>query len=339
MRIACHEACACLSSCYEYAEHAFAVTILTCDKVLSDVEAFQKTCVLGESLIRAFNLYYHTNYLTEFTKFLDIAQSFDFYGFCRIPRYFFLPYRADRIDENTLLDDLETVLCEEWGLGGYDEDPNEYYDPDVHQFAKEQLAAFLAHMGEEEVAYHSEEGMRTALKNYLVLSLKKNKDNVHADFDPDFIDLNSLPIPLRKNRVLEVIIDFTFIFVDIGCIPVFLQEWSIVNLSSVVDRLSQIKFFSWIGQQNLDDNVRKLMCVGFILQFFNALYTLHLTDKPEDAKDAKWMLAASAAEFLYNITILKRKNIRIITGFAILAKTLGLIQFLMIPKPSYLTDT
>lgn len=337
MRIACHEACACLSSCYEYAEHAFAVTILTCDKVLSDVEAFQKTCILGESIIQAFNLYYQTNYLTEFVNFLDIAQSFDFYGFCRIPRYFFLPYQADRIDDNALLDDLEIVLCENWGIGEC-EDPKEYGDPDVHQFAKEQLTAFLTHMSEEEIAYHSEEDLRTALKNCLFLTLKKNKDNTPEGFDPDFIDLNSLSIPLKKTRVLEVIIDFTFIFVDIGCIPVFLQEWSLINLSGVADRLSQIRFLSWISQQSLDDNVRRLMCAGFILQFFNALYTLCLTDQSEDAKAAKWMMAASAAEFLYNLTILKRKNIRIITGFAILAKSIGLIQFMITPKPSFLTD-
>jgi hypothetical protein len=332
MRIGCHEACACLSSCYEVAEQAFTASILTCHEIIQDMEALQKACILGGSIIQGFNLCFQITYLAEFAKAIDIAQSFDFYGFCRIPSYLFSPYQPDRIDDYALLENLEAVLRNNWDI--------EENDNTLHAFAKEQLVFFLTRMDEEEMAYRSEEEVRTSLRNTLFLALKKEKDHAPDGFDPDFIDLSSLSIPLKKTSVLTVLIDFTFLFVDIGCIPVFFQEWSLIDLSGFTNRLAQFRFLSWLPQQSLDDNVRRLMCTGFSLQFIKSLYTLCQAEvEPDERRAAKWMMAASAAECIYNYTILKRKNDGWIILFAIIAKSTGLILFLMTPKPTFFTDS
>ena len=91
MRIGCCEACGCLSFCYESAKQALAATILTLDEIRCNPDAFQKTCILAESVIQGFNFYFHTNYLPEFVEILDVAYFFDFYGFSGFPAISSIP--------------------------------------------------------------------------------------------------------------------------------------------------------------------------------------------------------------------------------------------------------
>ena len=117
MLIGCRQAYAWMGNCLEIAKHALAVTVLTMHKIRSDSEAFQKVCLIALAIIRGFNHYHQKNYLPRFAWVLDNAQSFDFYCFCRLPRYFLEPYTLERIDGNLLSKQLEAVLCANWHRG------------------------------------------------------------------------------------------------------------------------------------------------------------------------------------------------------------------------------
>lgn len=335
MRIGCREACACLSSCLDHASQAFTATVLACSKIAKDPEALQKSCILAHSILLGSNLYFHTTRFLKLIEVLDVAQSFDFYGFCKLPRYISHTYQAERIDGTALLNTLETVLCDKWDIGQPGND-GDLQDPNVRQFAKDQLDAFLTLMMEDGIDYRTEDEFRTALKNWLSLALRKNKEG----FDPDIIDLSSLSIPLKKSSWLEVLADFSFIFADIFCVPDFLQQWNIIDLSSISNRLGSFQAFSWLTKWSLDEYVRGAMCFGFAMQFFEALHCLVQPDlKPEHAKSAKWLLVVSTTEFLYNSAILQKKDIRLITFFAFIAKFTGVASFLMQPEHSFFSDS
>lgn len=332
MRIGCCEACACLSFCFETAKQGLAATVLTLDEIRSNPEAIQKTCILAESIIQGINFYYRTNYLPELVKVLDVAHSFDFYGFCRLPRYLFHPYDAESVDENAILDDLEAILCDCWLLGLPDEQ-GKSRDPAVRKFAKELLEDLLLEMFEYDYDVRTEEQFKALLHNRIVNYLENNPTE---DFDPYSISLKDLKVDLKEPSILELLDDAIFIGVDVACIPAFLQDWSLIDLSFFANQLASLPLLSRLPQGSLDDWIRGVMCVGFIVQLSEAvrsLYADHLTQ--EEQRHAKWIIAAASAEFLYNSAILLRQDLRLITFLAFTAKSLGLIEILLTPKVSF----
>lgn len=234
MRIGCNKACACLVPCYESAKQTFAATLLILDEIQSNPEAFQKAAILAESIIQGINFIFHTNYLPELIKILDVAQSFDFYGFCKIPHYLF------HIDT------------------------------------------------------------RGGLKN------------IHF---------------------LERLDDAIFIVVDVGCIPAFLQDWSLIDLTWCSEAIGRVSCLAWATETSLDDWVRRGMCLGFIVKASEALRKLYVKSLiPVEKRNAHLIVAASVAECFYNGSILLRSDPRWITFFALFAKSLGLLQILLAPK-------
>lgn len=321
---------ACLSSCFELTKQAIVVTILTLDKIRKNPEALQKICILIESLIQAINFYKNTHYLPRLIQVLDIAYSFDFYGFCRVPKYLFHIYRAERFDEYLILDQLETVLCHNWKIKN-EEGLNR--DQAVHAFAKQQLIELLEEMEEFNYDLKTEEEVKTLLQNRLKRSLK---DIPKKDFSPDAIDLKDLKIPLKENPFLEALCDAIFIGVDIACVPSFLQDWGLIDLSFISDGLGKIISLQRLPVKNLDEAIRGVMCFGFLVQVIKALQSLYLGGMSQaESRNAKLITAAGSAEFLYNLTILQKRDLRLIVFLAIIAKSLGLVQIVLEPESSY----
>lgn len=318
----------------ESAGQVLTTTVIKLDQTIRDPEAFQKICIVVRTIIQGLNSYWRTNYLPKLIKALDVTESFDFYGFCRLPSYFFNPYTAERMDEYVILDQLEVILCINWQKGFPDE-KNQNRDPFVHQFAKSQLTAFLKQMVKNDQDLHSEEEVKELLYNWLTQILLKDPVNGYV---PEQIDLKNLSIPLKKASWLEIITDTTFVMIDIACVPVFLQEWSLIDLSFYASQLSSFPFLSWILNQSLDDCVWGAMCVGFLLQFIQAFLSLEQGKLiAEEVGDAKWLMAASIAECLYSLVFLQRKDPRLIIFLAFTAKFLGLCRFWFAPEPSFFT--
>ena len=334
MRIGCFQACTCLFSCYEFAKEAVAATVIKLDEIRRDPEAFQKVCIVGRSVIQGINFCCHTHYCLQLIRVLNVAESFDFYGFCRLPRYFMHPYVSNRFDEYAILDQLEVILCENWHLGVPDEE-GQSRDPLVHQYAQEQLKAFLEKMVENDQDFCSEDEVKTGLNNWLTKVLE---DNPEDDFDPYCINLQDLSIPLKEIHWLEALTDATFVMIDIGCVPVFLQDWGLFDLSYYSNHAGRFPLYNLIRDWSLDDCIWGAMFVGFLLQFIVAVRCLMQEGlAPEESQDAKWLMAASLAEFLYSLAILQRRDPRLITFLAFSAKSLGLLHFLCASKPSFFT--
>lgn len=334
MRIGCCEACGCLSFCYESAKQALAATILTLDEIRCNPDAFQKTCILAESVIQGFNFYFHTNHLPEFVEILDVAYSFDFYGFCRLPRYLFHPYIPERMDGDAILDNLEVVLCDNWHQGIPDEEGRSR-DPEVRQFAKDRLTDLFEEMLEFDYDVRTEEEFQDLLQRWFVSYLENNPED---KLDPYSVDFQDLKVPLKKNPFLEVLDDTLFIVVDIACVPSFLQKWNLIDLSFISVYLAGTPLLAWTTRKSFDDWIGIFMCMGFAARFLEAFRSLYADDlNHEDSRNAEWIMAAALTEFVFNCAILQRKDPRLITFLAFSAKSLGLLQILLAPRNSFFT--
>ncbi len=334
MRIGCFQSCACISACYESAQYGLGKTICELDEMLRDPEAFQKVCIVIRSAIQGMNLYFHTNYFPDLIKVLNVTESFDFYGFCRLPRYLSHPYLPDRLDEYAILDQLEVILCDNWHLGIPD-DAGQNRDPAVQAFAEEQLKALLEGMVMYDQDLHSEEKVKQLLLNRLIHALEVNPID---DFDPHNINLNDLKIPLKPSTWLDVLTDSVFIGIDIACVPAFLSDWSLLDLSYYADQMGTIPLFHWMPGQVLDEWIWRAMRVGYGLQFFQAFFNLYQGELTADERiDAKWQMAASLAEGVYATVILQKREPKIVVCCAFIAKSLGLLRFMLAPKPTFFT--
>lgn len=337
MRLGCFQSCACVSSCYTFAKQALAMTICELDEIRRDPEAFQKICIVARSIIQGMNLYFHTNHLSGLVNVLNVTESFDFYGFCRLPRYLMHPYLPDRLDEYAILDQLETILCQNWHMGSPDE-KGQLRDAKVQEFAKTQLNAFLEGMVDNDQDLRSEEEVKALLHNWLTQTLQSNPDNSKKGFDSDYLNLKDLKIPFKPTTWLEFLTDMTFIGIDIACVPAFLSDWSLLDLSYYANKLGRISFLKWVPNQCLDDCVWRAMSVGYTLQFIQAFRNLWQGELTADeVKDAKWQMAASIAECVYSRVMIQTKDMRLIVFCALVAKSLGLLRFILAPKPTFFT--
>lgn len=333
MRIGCVQSCACVSYCYESAKQTLGTLVARCYKIRKDPEAFQKGCVLALSVIRMMNFYCHTCYLSHFITILDVSQSLDFYGICRFPRYLFHSYNWKQLDEDAILDQLETILCDNWILGIFDGNGKKR-DVSVRQFAKQQLTAFLEEMVESDRSFHAEEEVKTVLYHWLVRALEVNPQR---GFDPYSIDLRHLTIVLRPNTRMTNLINRVSILIDAACIPSFLRNWALLDLAFYANRLGRFPLFSWVPGQDLDDWIWVMMGTNQLLQFFQAASSLRQSDllSPQETQEVRWKMAAALAEAAYSFAIVCKKDLRLITLLACVAKSLGLFHFLSASKPSF----
>lgn len=334
MQIGCGEACAYVVACYESAKHALAATVLKMQDIRKSPEAFQKTCLIALAALRAVNFHCHTNYLSRLVEVLNSAPAFDFYGCCRLPRYFLHPYYAERLDEYDILDQLEVILCDNWHLGLPDA-KGKNRDFHVRQYAKDQLNAFFEKMVDHDLDFASEGEMKTIIHNWFEKTLAVNpKEN----FDSHNLNLQNLKINLKPISWMESSIIYSFIFADIACVPDFLQIWGLVDLMPYANRIGQVPFLSWVPDQVLDDWIWGALSVGFLLQLINASQELMEGNlSPNEEKDAKWVIVASIAECIYCSSNILLKNHQWINGLALIAKSIGLIAFLSSSKPTFFT--
>ena len=338
MRIGCFQACSCLSACYESTKQTLCLTITKLDEIRKDTEAFQKLCILALATLRSINHHCRTHYFPHLIEVLDTAPAFDFYGFCRLPRLFLYPYTAQRLDEYALLDQLEVILCQNWHLDLPD-DKQQNSDSPVCGFIKMQLTAFLKKMLEKEIEFRTAEEVKNALQAYLVATLEANPQQRKLGFDPYSISLQDLKIELKKDSWIEKIIKYTFVGVDIICIPDFLQGWGLVNLASYTQKIGQLPIFGWVARYSLDEWVWRSLGVGHFLNFFNATYSLWKGGLTAgEAKDAKWLRAASLAECLYCLSVIRKTGSGWTNGLAIIAKSLGLMAFLAASEPIFFNE-
>jgi hypothetical protein len=336
MQMGCLQAYTCASACYEFTKQNFLGAVVQLGKIWHNREAFQTKCILALEIIRGINLHCHTHYFPYLIRVLDTAPGFDFYGCLRLLRYFLCPYTAERLDEYAILDQLEGILCELGGHLGMLDAQGKKRDPLIRQFAQEQLTAFLEIMTEEDLAFRTPEEVKTLLHHWFEEALKAD---LKGNCDPHRLNLQNLNIVLKNASWAEVMVNYTFILVDIACVPAFLQEWKLIDLAPYANEIGRFPLFSWIAHQSLDIGIWKFMTMGFLFQFLDAAYALWKeSSSPEKTKNIKCLLIASLAECLYSLSMTSNYDRRLVNGLAIIAKSLGLFTFLIASKPTFFDD-
>jgi hypothetical protein len=314
-----------------FAKRTFAAAVIQLDQIRQDPEALQDSFIIVRSIIQGINFYFHAHYLPRLVTVLDAAQTFDFYGFYRLPRYFLYSYTPQRIDEYAMLDQLEVALCHNWCLGTPDTQGLKR-DSNVRQFAKEQLKALLEEMVENDQDCRTQEEVKSFLCRWLTQFLEANPDK---NFDPHKIDLQNVSIPLKKTPWLQALSDGIFVLSDLSCLPYYLQAWNLIQLSFYANKMGHLPFLSWVPRQSLDNWVWGLTSIGYFLQCSQAVCCLGRAHLQEEAVKAKWLVVASVAEFVYSLAIHQKQDMRLIVFLAFIAKSLGLIHFLYAPEHAF----
>lgn len=323
--------------CCEAAKVAFFTTAIKFKEIRSDPESFQKVCLIALAAIQAVNFHCQMTYLPHFVQVLETASAFDFYGFFRLSRLLLNPYSAERLDEYDILNQLESILCHNWQVGEIENGQLKERNARVYQFAKEQLAGLLDKMVKENLTFRTEDEIKAVLHRWIK---KKLEVQPQKDFNPIRIHLQALKIKLKEVSWIEAIITYTFVAVDIACVPAFLSQWKLVDFSCYTGAIGRFRLFSWVSHQDLDDWIGKTMCIGYLLHCVNAVHSLR-TEKfsSKEAKNAARFLAASLAECLYCLSIIQKRDPWIINYLALIAKSLGLIAILFSSKPIFFNDS
>lgn len=331
----CREAYAYLAPYCEAVKQGVSTSIIELNEVRQDPEGFQRICLVALSILEGINYYTGRTYLPKLVAALDVANSLDFYGFLKIPYHFFHVIDPDKIDEFRTLICLEHVLCVNWGLGTENEN-GQLQDPAVHDFAKHCLADLLSHMSVHDLASVDDEKFKTTLQEWMIDELAAYPDLGREEWDRRAIDLSQLEVVQKKDSWLETLANLTFIGVDVGCVPLFLNEWNLIDLGAWAANLGRFRALSWVPNQCLDTWVRVGLCAGFFLRFLDACHALKEGEAGEaTTKRAQWERILSAAEFLFNFSLLCRASPPIVIFLTFVAKSIGIAAIVYRPNVCY----
>ncbi|MBA2369736.1 MAG: hypothetical protein H0V82_12030 [Candidatus Protochlamydia sp.] len=303
-------------------------SVIELNEVLHDPEGFQKICLVALSILQGINYYRDKPCLPKFEKMLDIANSFDFYSFLKIPYHLFYLVDSDKIDEFKTLNEIEKALCANWiGREGIDR------DPEIHLFAQKCLSDLLEHMTQFEVAFVNDARFKSMLHQWLVEELNVHAAAYPAYWDQSRIDINGIAVIQIEDTKFETASNFAFICVDLMCVPAFLGEWKLLDLISTAESLGKFRLFSWMPSHNLDSWIRGVLCTAFLLKFCDACTCLMRGNLgPATKKRAQWDLVVSAAEFLFNFAAFCKVRTPAVIFLTFIAKSLGVASIISRPN-------
>lgn len=302
--------------------------------LLCDPEGLQKTCLVALSILQGINCYRDQPCLPKFEKMLDIANSFDFYNFLKIPYHLFHLVDSDKIDEFQTLNEIEKALCTAWiGREGIER------DPDIHLFAQKCLEDLLGHMNQFEIAFIDDARFKIMLQEWLVEKLNANPVDYPMHWYRDRIDLSRMAVIQKKDTRFETASNFAFIWVDLMCAPAFLGEWKLLDLASAAASIGKYRLFFWVPSQNLDSWIRGVLCTAFMLKFCDACTCLMRGNLGTATKKrAQWDLVVSAAEFLFNFSALCKVRMPVVIFLTFVAKSLGVASIISRPNRCYFEE-
>jgi hypothetical protein len=128
-------------------------------------------------------------------------------------------------------------------------------------------------------------------------------------------------------------------FAALACLPVFFDEWKLIDFSHYADRIGRFRLFAWVPSQTLDQWVRVSLILTFTFSFLEACRLLLQKDLSSIQKtQVHWKLVAAAAEAVFNTSILLRCDLRIINTLTLIAKSLGVLSFIYSSQFSTLNE-
>ncbi len=314
-------------SLYENCKDAFISILSGLRAVRRDPEAFQKAGLVAFSAIQAINLHFGKNYLPNLVTLLEEVPTYDFFGILRLPYALSHPYGVERIDQDNTLNQLERLLCNHLEI---DEDDIEL-KLEVHHFSQQKLLEVLVLLAEEEISFpHVRE-----LEKFIFRHLENHCQHHSLFLHKKKLSFDQFKITLYPVSMLE---NGAFLFssmADVLCVPDFLHNWKVIDLSPLTKTLGRYPAFSFATKYSLGDLVWSCLLLSFILQAILSVNQLRTEDlSKEERKEITWKLVATIAESLFCLSNLLCKNAKVINLLCLFAKTTGLVSFFM-PSKSF----
>ncbi|MCE2983633.1 MAG: hypothetical protein LW832_08715 [Parachlamydia sp.] len=304
-------------------------TIDNLTDLLCDLEGLQKVCLAAHALLELVSVYQNKQVLAKFRASLNIANSFDLYGFLKIPNRYIHPIDLECLDEARLLNTLEKILCRCWI------DQEMTNDPQIRHFAQQCIQKLIDDLTEDEWTEMTRDDFALMLQNCIEERLQAI-DDLPQNWSREAIDLSLLPINHFEKSWSEKIGECFFVSVDLLCVPAFLGEWEVIDLDRYSAQLGRSRLLAWTTRYSLDDWIRAGLCAGFLLQMLNALHCLLLSNpSPIVRKRAGWDLVVSATELVFNLSALCNARAPVVFFLTFVAKSTGVFSILFRPDRPY----
>lgn len=282
---------------------AFGHFIYIADEIRSDMESLQQLGFTCYSIFRIYHFRASEDQLPPVLGSLNRVQEIDFFNFLKIPQYVKHRYTAESVNAVAFLNNihLNNPLLKQDEL-------------------KNKVKEFLDYINERDLGYFTQSQFKRAFSEYNSgLNLNLTSVLVELHFKP-FLFLSDL---------------FT-IFADILCVPVFLQEWSIRDLSKIAYSIGKVKLLKWFPNQCADNWVKRFLCVSFAFRLLNACLEIKDARMTPQEKKANLVCAiASLGECILNICLLKGVKERYIALILLLPKPTGILYKFLKPSPTY----
>ncbi len=283
-------------ACANAVSRAATQGLLVARDLCSDVEAYQKILLVALASIRTWNCYTGANCLPKLASVLEVAFTYDFYAFQRIPHSFAHPYSAERIDREQLVKNLKEFGFSE---GDFAENcVNELFD-----------------CSDQWGAVGSAKQVQEVLKG-----IAKEKNALLA------LDFDQLQIPLKRLSTIEFFSSYALLSADLLCIPDFLHTWKLLDLSDCARAVGAPWLFSSLGESALGDAVWASLSLGFILKAYEEGSQIaygHLDRKDRVQRTA--LFVAAVAESIFCLASLMRAPPHIDCLLLFVAKSAGLL--------------
>lgn len=314
-----------LSSCYHSTLHGLKATFCLLEEVTQNLEAVHKISQVALAIFQGYNLYRGRDNFSKFMQFLDTANVDDFYEILELPHTLFYTINAHRIDEYKLLDALEIILSKNWPRT----------EIDIRSFAKKNLQQLLEQMRDEERAYRHPIHFNKKLEKLLRTDLEQQINDERLQHTLiSRLDLNALEIHLKPFSFIDLFHQVAFSMAMIGCVVVFLEEWEVIpHFSKIAEQIG--RYSSWIAKlvPHIEQMATAALCVGFLAKFISAWKVFyHPQSTPNQMTGARYDLYVSAAECLFNLILLRRRDSWLAILSTIVAKSLGFWSALYKPE-------
>jgi hypothetical protein len=213
----------------------------------------------------------------------------------------------------------------------------------------QQLRKALAHytqrsFGSKKIRKQAEECVDQALGDgqayTSIEALKYTMKEVLVQMDPSYVhfDLeNNVVIELHYRPLLSRLCALSFFFVDLGCIPLYMQEWG-ADFSGISRLFGQFKLFRFLNRVDLDDWVEAGVIIGYGCSVVQALKIMATDAHQNNRIIACWDVLVGQAEIIYTGVYMAKKWIfpaldeRIVLLATFTAKLLGVLSIALRPK-------
>lgn len=282
------------------------------NQLCKDPEFFQRIYQVAFAIFQGMSWYRDKIYFPKLTILLDVVNVNDFYDIFEVPYTILHSYSPNRIDVNSLLNKLESVVSQQ-NLGQNQNAIREGLQLSIQSFHK--------NMEDNDIAFSTAKDYKKALQKWL----KRDQSVSTCLTNADSIDLSNVEITLISPPILKVIALFNDVICNTGCILYFLQEWKVVDLASKAASLGKFPLLSWVPQISLEQVIYGSLSVSYMCYFLESCRILHESSlTPEAARVARWDRTTSAAEFVFNFAALQNADPKIVLSLMFVAKMLGL---------------